>query len=336
MKISIANNFREFFRLNLISLKLNSQYKLNVYLLLLLFICIISSIIIRSNLINVDLVNINNDLIILGLRFLLILSILYSIKLIFDNINRISQAFLIIPEFIFWYKQDVKNIKSIITLYYIQNIFFILLSSFILYNILNKLSLFINNVDIFILTSGIISSIIFFYNYPLRKFTLNTNIKTFSIWVYLLLLFFFIFYIFIFPFIIFNIIESDKFISFKNDFINKCLENITNNMDNSDLRIENNRQQNTIDLPNRNRLAVIGNENNNSISVRDARNSIQFNNYNIDNLNVGTQTVNNNYPQVANNNNLITNTPDNNTLNNSVREINQSQVNNFNFISNYW
>ena len=50
-----------FFRLNIISLRLNTQYKLNKYLTILLILGIISSIIIRTNLISEDLLYINNE-----------------------------------------------------------------------------------------------------------------------------------------------------------------------------------------------------------------------------------------------------------------------------------
>ena len=101
--------------------------------------------------------------------------------------------------------------------------------------------------------------------------------------MYLLLILFIIFYVFIFPFIIiiFKIIESDKFLSFKDDFMNKCLEHVPNNM-NSDIRIESNntRNKNSISIPKRNRLEIIGNNSDytNSVTVRDnSRNSITYN-----------------------------------------------------------
>jgi hypothetical protein len=343
MKKTILPQFKiaQFFRLNLISLNLNYSYKLNIYLILLLFICIISSIFIRSNLINLDITELldsNNVFIRFSIILIFILSSIYSIKLVFDNINRSFQAIKIIPDFINWYKQDVKNIKSIISLYYLQNLFFVLLSSYILYNIISKLSLFINNVDLFILISGLIFSFIFIYNYPLKSFILNTNIKTYPIWVYLLLILLFILWIFIFPFIIFKIIESDKFISFKNDLINKCLENISNNMDadNDSLIVENNisNHQNTISVPNRNRLEITRNitSDNNSITVRDNRNSLTLHQVNIENYNVGTQTVNN-LPQLTNENNLLTNeNQGNNLLNNN--NPNPLLTNNNNLLTN--
>jgi hypothetical protein len=338
-------NFKisQFFRLNLISLNLNHQiYKLNMYFLILLFICIISSIIIRSNLINLDITELldsNNVFIRFSIIFIFILSSIYSIKLVFDILNKCFQAFSIIPDFINWYKQDVKNIKSIITYYYIQNILLILLSSFILYVIVNKLSLFINNVDLFILLFGIIFSLIFIYNFKFKfKFILNSNIKTLPIWVYLLIIFFFIFYIFIFPLTIFKIIDSDKFISFKDDFINKCLENVECNMDN-ELRIENNtHNQSIISVPNRNRLDTLINnsDNNTSVIVRDNRNSF-VQNINIDQINVvneSTQTGNNHNPLI-NENNLLTNEGQgNNLLNNNnplVQEPSSSNTNLYKF-----
>jgi hypothetical protein len=76
-----------------------------------------------------------------------------------------------------------------------------------------------------ILGFGIVSSLIFIYCYPLKGFNINTNIKDYPIYVYILFLFFTLIYIFIFPFILVNIINSAKFIEFKENFINKCINN---------------------------------------------------------------------------------------------------------------
>ena len=207
-----------FLKLNLITLKLNYHYKYNIYLLSFIFICVISSIIVRFNIINVELLLFNNYINII-IYILLILSVIYSLKLIFDIIKRIIQAYKIIPEFIKWYNNDVKDIKSIITLYYIQNIFFILLSCWILYIMFSKINTFIDGIYLFIIGLGIISSIIFIHYYPIKEFNLNTNMKNYSIWVYLFILLLVIFYILILPLIIINVINSDKFILFKNNII---------------------------------------------------------------------------------------------------------------------
>jgi len=189
----------KFIKLNLIAFKINSFYKLNIYLLLFLFICIISSIIIRTNLINEDILvaYINHYYIKIIINILTILAIIYSLKLIFDIIIKGIQALKIIPEFIILYRSNVINIKSIISLYYLQNIILILLSSWILYNIFIKLNLFID-IYKYIISFGIVSSLIFIHYYPLKGFHFDQNIKNYSLWVYLILLFFVLFYYFTF------------------------------------------------------------------------------------------------------------------------------------------
>jgi hypothetical protein len=93
---------------------------------------------------------------------------------------------------------------------------------------------------------------------------------------------------FILPLIIVNIVNSDKFIIFKNDFINKCINNIEPcYMDNSNQaesstnfrRFTDNNAQNTVtvNLPNINdinELEVSGNNTNNSVTVTSNRNNI--------------------------------------------------------------
>jgi hypothetical protein len=93
---------------------------------------------------------------------LIILAFIYSLKLILDIIIKIIQAIKIIPEFINLYKSNVINIKSIISLYYIQNILLIILSLWILFNILMKLNLFVDNIYLYIISLCILSSIILF------------------------------------------------------------------------------------------------------------------------------------------------------------------------------
>lgn len=155
---------------------------------------------------------------------LLILSSIYALKLIFDIIKRMIQSYKIIPEFIQWYKNDVQNIKSIMSIYFIQNICFMVLSLWILYMILSKLNTFIDDIYLIIISLGILTSIIFFYNYPcvINK-SLNINIdnmKDYPIWVYVLLLVFMLFYILIIPLIIINVLKSDKFMFFMKNLIN--------------------------------------------------------------------------------------------------------------------
>jgi hypothetical protein len=258
----------ELIRLNIVALGINYQYKLKGFPLLFVFICIIGSIIFRSNLINIDLLY-NNNYINIIIGILIILSSIYCIKLIFDIMNRCIQAYKVIPEFIKMHNNKVLNIKSIMNIYYIQHIFFILLPLWILYNITSKLNLFINSIDIFIITLGVIGSIVFFHFYSINSFNFDNNIKNYPIWVYLLLLLFAIFYIFIFPLIIINIIDSDEYIKFKKEFINNCIKSVEPNyMDDNQSNIMKNNtienSNNTISLsiiPNQNMTLI----NNNSI-----------------------------------------------------------------------
>jgi hypothetical protein len=112
---------------------------------------------------------------------LIILAFICSLKLILDIIIKIIQAIKIIPEFINLYKSNVINIKSIISLYYIHNILLIILSLWILFNILMKLNLFVDNIYLYIISLGIISSIIFIYYYPLKGFSFDLNHKGYSL-----------------------------------------------------------------------------------------------------------------------------------------------------------
>jgi hypothetical protein len=159
-------------------------------------------------------------------QLILILSTIYALKLIFDIIKRIIQSYKIIPEFKIWMRRDIKDIKSIITIYYLQNIFFILLSGWILFIILAKLNSFIEGIYFIIISLGVISSLVFLYCNPLTSFNLisKNNLNDKSLWIYLLLLLFILFYMLILPLIIINIINTDKFKIFKNDLINDYLE----------------------------------------------------------------------------------------------------------------
>ena len=232
---TLTNKISVFFKLNIIALRLNYQYKYNIYLLIFILTCIISSIILRSNLFIIHSLNVAtifSNYYNVFISILTLLCTLYSLKLIFDIMVRFIQAFKIIPEFIKMYNNEMKNIKSIISLYYIQNIFFILLSCWILFNIFIKLNTFIDGIYLFIIGLGIISSLVFIYYYPLTSFNFNVNIKIYPIWVYLLFFTFILFYMLILPLLIMNIIHSDKFHFFKqNDqYLDLCKH--VNYMDN--------------------------------------------------------------------------------------------------------
>src|SRR5215470_13560868 len=110
-----------------------------------------------------------------------------------------------------------------------------------------KLNSIIEGISLVILVFGLIFSFLFFYSYPLKGFNLNQNMKDYSIRFYFLLLFLLILYIFILPLIVVNIVNSDKFITFKNEFINKCINNTDPcfmNMDdsNSESNVRNNEE----------------------------------------------------------------------------------------------
>lgn len=270
---------KNIFRWNIISLKLNNDNSYNFYMFIIIFIGLFSSILVRSSFITFDMVNSNNEIIIIIIKLLFLFAILYSIKLILDIIKRCIQAFKIIPEFIKWYKQDVKDIKQIITSYYILNILLILLSSYILYHIIIKLNIFIENIYLYIIISSILSSFVFFHYYPINNFYLNNNIKEYSLFVYLLFIFFILFYLLILPFICVKIINCEKMLTFKNDFIKQCLDN-TYNMSNPDSgrRIINNLNNNinTISVPDSDNLNISNNISGNTNAI-EVRNNNQIN-----------------------------------------------------------
>jgi hypothetical protein len=305
-KIFINNFIINIFRWNLISLRLNGENPYNLYFLIFILICVLSSLLVRSSFISLDMLNSNNEIIIMIIKLLFLFTILYTIKLILDILKRSIQAFKIIPDFIHWYKQDVKDIKQIITSYYILNILLILLSSYILYHIIIKLNIFIENVYLYIIVLGVLSSFVFFNYYPINNFYLNTNIKEYSLYVYLLFIFFILFYLFILPFIFINIINSEKMLSFKNDFIKQCYENTQNhNMSsqNPSRRVINNlnNNRNTISVPDSDNLNISNNisGNTNAIEVRNNNQvnlTVNHNNYSISsNAHVQPQPQNNSF-----------------------------------------
>jgi hypothetical protein len=223
-------NIKKYLKIIYTSLTLNYEYKLNLYFLICLFICILSSIIIRCHILDILTISTSNIIILIIRDLLIFFTIVYSIKLIFGSagvIKRCIQSFKIIPEYIKWKKEGYKNMTSIIVIYYILNIFFMIISIVILYNILLKLNLFIENIYLYIIIGGVLFSLVFMYYYPLKDFNFNNNTKTYSIWVYCLLFIFFIFYIFIIPLIIINIINSEKYILFKEMIINKYVNSNT-------------------------------------------------------------------------------------------------------------
>jgi hypothetical protein len=278
--INIKNNLTNFFKLNLISLKLNQTYKLNKSLIILLILGILSSIIVRSNFINEELLNINNLSILILTKMLILFSILYSIKIIFDITGKIIQFFNIIHQFNIWYNENLRNIIPIITYFILQNIFIISLSSLIFYNINIKLNLFIEDIYLYIIFIGSLSSIFFYYYYPLNKFKIH-NLKEQSLLNYFLFVIFIFLYVFILPLLIINVINNDTFMNIKEEYFKYAVKIVgPNYMDqpSSSIRIINN---NKIDVPNANNLEISGN---NIITVRDSNN--QVNNYNVNNYDI--------------------------------------------------
>jgi hypothetical protein len=284
--------------------------------------CIIASIITRTSFLNYDSFNSDNIILFCFIRILIFFSFIYCLKLLVFIIKRIIQAHIIIPEFIRLYKQgNLDNIKSIIILYFIQNILFISLSSWILYITLTKLNLFIDNIYLYILVSGIISSLIFFYYYPIKSFNINTNIKHYPIWIYLLLLFFIIFYMFIFPLIIVNIINSDKFILLKELYLKKIINsNLHNNM---------------LPNPNKNNLLICNNNsysNNYELEYNNLLKSLVSDFPSIENDEDIDTVINHNNINMINNNDNIDNNNNNNSNNNDNN--NNNTNNNNNYINN--
>lgn len=281
MKLYIAKQkLSQFFRLNLVALKLYNTYKYNIYLMILLFACVICSILLRSNTLLVQpavpavgwaVVELlmNNNYYNMIISIIVIFSTIYAFKLIFDIIVRSVQAYKIIPEFIKWYNDPLPkilkiHIKSIMTLYYIQNMFFMLLSGWILYIIMIKLNLFIDNIYLYILTSGIISSIVFIHYYPPSHTSFNlisqTKIKDLPLWVYVSFILFIFFYMFILPLLIIKIINSDKFINYFKDYelIHNYLKNTYNYMNPNNRRLVSN---NTVaPHSSQNRVLITANE----------------------------------------------------------------------------
>src|SRR5215470_6519497 len=126
---SFCGVVKSFLRLNFIAFRINKEYKLNIYLLLFIFICVLCSIIIRTNIINdILLLYFDHYYVNIIMNILSIFAIIFCLRLIFGIVKRCLQAFGIIPKFISLYKTKSDNVKTIISLYYLQNIFFILLS----------------------------------------------------------------------------------------------------------------------------------------------------------------------------------------------------------------
>ena len=229
--ISIYDKFINLIRLFIISLKFNYNKTFNFKIQLLFLISLIASIFIRSNIITDDLfynILFNNNSIFLYylILSLIYLSLTYITILTIRLFKRIFIGYKNIYQFIIHLKNNTKNIKTIMTFYYIQNLLFIILSLFIVYNILNKLYYLLNqniNLIIFILT-GIMFIGILVYNLVLiikdfKPINLLSN-KTFNNKFILLLLFIIfidLFYIFIFPLFIFNLLNYDKLLSFFNN-----------------------------------------------------------------------------------------------------------------------
>ena len=246
-----------FFKLNLIAFKLNIFYKLkkylniisitnnlptyktinNKYFLFLLFICIISSIIIRCS--NIYIINVIKNFDIL-IYILILLSSIYLIYLLNILISRSYYFLKLIPKFYVWYKSNKKNILSIIFFYNIKYIILSLLSLFIIYNIIIKLNLYIEEIYIYPLFIGFVLSIYLIGYYSDKDINLNYNTNNKSLIFYLLIIILIPFYYLYLPFCISKILNNEEFIKKYLDIINKG-----NYMsDNSNSNIRNNNIQN--------------------------------------------------------------------------------------------
>jgi hypothetical protein len=228
---SVYKNILNIISLFVISLNFNYNKSFNIKIQLLFLFSLIASIFIRSNLINDELIyNIlfNNNSIFL--HFLIItliyLSLIYVTILIIRLLTRIVYSYKNVYQFIIHFKKGTKDIKVIMTFYYIQNIFFISLSLLIIYNILNKLYYLLNqNINIFtIILTSIIFTVILIYNlFLIIKDFKNINlltIKTLNNKLVFILLFIILIdlcYIFLFPLFIFNLLNYDKLLLFINN-----------------------------------------------------------------------------------------------------------------------
>lgn len=225
---SIYNKFINLLTLFVISLNFNRNKSFNLKFSLLFLTSLIAAILIRSNLITHDLfynILFNNNSIFLYylLIGLIYLSLIYVTILIIRLLKRIFYSYKNVYQFIIYYKNGTKDIKTIMSFYYFQNILFISLSLFIIYNILNKLYYLLNeniNLTIFILTS-VIFMIILVYNlflivkdFKYVNLLSNKTLNNKFTFILLLIILIDLCYIFIFPLFIFNLLNYDKLLLF--------------------------------------------------------------------------------------------------------------------------
>jgi hypothetical protein len=207
----MSNQIKQFFTLNLIAYNINPVYKYKTYLLILI-ISLIASLLIRSDIIFEY--NINPHVIFIAI----FLSFIYSIKLIFDIFIKGVYALKAIPMFYKLIKENkIKNINSIITLYFLQNLLFVYLFLYVLSNILYKLNDILNYSDFIILILGLSNTVIFTRFYPIKSFRFNSKIKDYSLIVWFSINILSLFYILFIPSIfillsknLLNVIDSNK------------------------------------------------------------------------------------------------------------------------------
>lgn len=277
---------QKFFHLNLMALRIYNSYKLNMYMLLLLFICIISSIIFRSPA-AINLLPVLYPLI-------LMFTIIYSIKLISDLIIRIIQVYLIND------KTDNEashnDVKSIIKYYYTQNLLFTLLSLWILYLIFSRSPHTDITIYLLIIYFGMLTSIYLICSFPnlltFNKIT-QCGAQEYSLLFYSLILFFILFYIFLFPLCIIKIMNSESFINLINKYNNDLLKNCYCLMDSNAARNGDNRNINRIDTGNNIIRTTVSNEGGiteNSIvtsnNLIEVENRVTTNQFNINSLQI--------------------------------------------------
>ena len=233
--MSIFNKILNLIRLFIISLKFNFDKTFNFKFKLLFLISLLASVLIRCNFITNDLVyniifNTNSIFLYLFLFGLIYLSLIYVTILLIRLFKRIFYSYKNIYLFIIHINKGTKDIKVIISFYYLQNLFFIFFSLFIIYNILNKLFYLLNqNINLFLFSlTSIIFMFILVYNLfliirdfktiKLNLLSLNKINNKFLLFFLLLIIIINMCYIFIFPVFIFNLLNYDKLVSFIENF----------------------------------------------------------------------------------------------------------------------
>src|SRR6202795_5096027 len=219
--MSIFNKFLILLGFLLISLNFNFIKPFIFNFNLFFLFSLLASVLIRCNFITNDLVyniifNTNSIFLYLFLFGLIYLSLIYVTILLIRLFKRIFYSYKNIYLFIIHINKGTKDIKVIISFYYLQNLFFIFFSLFIIYNILNKLFYLLNqNINLFLFS---LTSIIFMFILVYNLFLIIRDFKTIKLNLLSLNIIINMCYIFIFPVFIFNLLNYDKLVSFIENF----------------------------------------------------------------------------------------------------------------------